>query len=228
MKQAKPGTLVLVQSIYVRWSKASRGAPGAVARNRVPEAHVLPANPPSTSWPGILVETRPEVELWLMRLRSPEVLPPPDPAHNRVPDLYLHYVTYDERNQFRDPVAQQWFALVSRLSEPCTLHCPLPYVPSLTLSGANDKLQVRFPWSHEVEAPRRDTRHLREQVLLATGQWLQMRFNSVIYADGLLGYDGTRYYMKRVHNIGIADAFVPTMFVARPPDYQIADLADLR
>jgi hypothetical protein len=228
MKQAKPGTLVLVQSIYVRWSKASRGAPGAAARNRVPEVHVLPANPPSTSWPGILVETRPESELWLMRLQAPEVLPPPDPAHNRVPDVYLHYVTYDERNQFRDPVAQWWFALASRLPEPCMLRFHTPLVPSLTLAGANDKLQLRFPWSYEDGAPRRSSRHLREQVLLATDQWLQMCFNSCIYADGLLGYGGTRYYMKQVHNIGIADALVPTMFVARPPDYQIADLADLR
>ena len=219
---------MLVQSIHVRWSKASRGAPGAVARNRVPEAHVLPANPPSTPWPGILVETRSAYEQFVPHSQAPEVLPPPDPADNRVPDFYLHHVTYDERNEFREPVAQQWCALVSRLPEPCTLRFPNLNVPSLTLAGANDKLQVRFPWSYEAGAPRRDSRHLREQVLLASGQWLQMRFNSVIYADGLLGFGGTRYYAKRVHNIGVADAFVPTMFVARPPDYQIADLADLR
>ena len=143
-------------------------------------------------------------------------------------DFYLHYVTYDERNQFGEPIAQRWFALVSRLPEPCTLRYPNRAVPSPALASANDKLQVRFPWGYEVGIPRRYVRHLRQPALLAEGQWLQVRFNEIIYADGLHGYGGTRFYDKRVTNIGFVDAFVPTLFVAGPPAFQITDFAHLR
>jgi hypothetical protein len=96
-------------------------------------------------------------------------------------------------------------------------------VPPLTLAGAGDGLHVQFSWSHEVGAPPRYHRHLREQALLAAGQWMQVRFNGRhIYDDG-----GTWYYEKHVLNIGLADAFVPALLFAAPPDYQITDFADL-
>jgi len=211
MKQAMPHKLVLLQDITVRWHKASRGAPGAVARNRVPEVRALPANPPNTPWPS------------RYQYSAPKVLPPPDPTDKRAADIFLHYVSYGEDNQFQAPHVQYWIALRSCRPEPSTLHLPHWNVPPLTLADANDKLQVRFEWGLEVGAPRRDYRHTREQVTLATGQWMQVRYNG----RHLYGDDGTWYYEKHVLNIGFADTFVPTLFVAAPPDYQITDFADL-
>lgn len=211
MKQATPHSLVHLQEITVRWHKASRGAPGAVARNRVPEVHALPADPPSTPWPSRFQQA------------APQVLPPPDPTDNRAADIVLHHIGYGEGNQFQAPHVQYWIALRSRLPEPSTLHLPHWNVPPLTLAGAGDGLQVQFSWSSEVGAPPRHHRRMREQVLLAAGQWMQVRFNGRhIYFD-----DGTWYYEKHVLNIGLADAIVPTLFVAGRPDYQITNFADL-
>lgn len=212
MKQDIPRRLVLLQEITVRWHKASRGAPEAVARNRVPEVHALPANPPNTSWPSRFQHS------------APQVLPPPDATGNRAADIFLHHVVYGEGNQFQAPHVQYWIALHSRLPEPSTLHLPHWNVPSLTLTGTGDGLQLQFSWSHEIGAPPRYHRHMQEQILLAAGQWLQVRFNGRhIYQD-----DGTWYYEKHVLNIGLADAFVPAMFVIGPPDHQLSDFADLR
>jgi hypothetical protein len=52
---------------------------------------------------------------------------------------------------------------------------------------------------------------------------MQVRYNGRhLYRD-----DGTWYYEKHVLNVGLAAAFVPTLFVAAPPDFQITDFADL-
>ena len=212
MKQAMPCRLVLLQEITVRWHKASRGAPGAVARNRVPEVHALPANSPNIPWPSCFQHS------------APQVLPPPDPTDNRAADIFLHHVVYGEDNQFQVPRVQYWIALRSRLPEPSTLQLPHWNVPALTLTGANDALQVQFEWSSSVVgAPRRNYRHRQEQVALTTGQWMQVRYNGRhFYTD-----DGTWYYEKHVLNIGLADSLVPTLFIAAPPDYQVTDFADL-
>lgn len=138
--------------------------------------------------------------------------------------MFLHHAFYwDVDNQFQAPSAQYWIALRSRLPEPSTLHLPHWNVPPLTLTGADDNLHVQFEWSGEVGAPSRHYRHTREQVTLATGQWMQVRYNGRhFYRE-----DGTWYYEKHVLNIGLADALVPDLFVTGPPDYQITDFADL-
>lgn len=133
----------------MRWHKASRGAPGAVARNRVPEVLALPANPPNTPWPS------------RFQASAPQVLPPPDPTDNRAADIFLHLVSYGEGNHFQAPHVQYWTALRSHLPEPSTLHRRYGNVPPLTLTGANDGLLVQFDWSSAWEgAPPRDYRHL--------------------------------------------------------------------
>ncbi len=211
MKQAVPQRLVLFQEVTVRWHKASRGAPGAVARNRVPEVLALPANPPNTPWPSRFQAT------------APQVLPPPDPTDNRVADIFLHHVYYGEGNHFQAPEVQYWTALRSRLPEPSTLHKPYSNVPPLTLTGANDRLLVQFDWSSAWEgAPPRPYRHMHEHITLAMGQWMQVRYNGRHNY-----YEAGWYYEKHVLNIGLADALVPTMFVAGPADCQLTDFADL-
>jgi hypothetical protein len=212
MKQATPRRLVLFQEITVRWHKASRGAPGAIARNRVHEVIALPANPPNTPWPCRLQQ-------W-----APQVLPPLDQADDRAADIFLHRVVFGEDNHFQSPRAEYWIALRSRLPEPTTLHLPRWNVPPLTLMSAHDKLQVQFEWSSDVfGAPQRDYRPSHERVTLAIGRWMQVRYNGRhIYRE-----DGAWYYEKHVLNIGLADALVPSLFVAASPDYQITDFADL-
>jgi hypothetical protein len=45
MTLKKPQQLLLVQAIVVHWTKASRGAPGASVRNRVPNVFALLFDP---------------------------------------------------------------------------------------------------------------------------------------------------------------------------------------
>jgi hypothetical protein len=202
---------VFLQEINVRWHKASRGAPRAVARNRVPEAHTLPANPPNTPWPARFHHS------------APKILPPPDSTDKRATDIFLHHVVYGEDNQFQMPRVQYWIALRSGLPGPSTLHLPNWNVPPFTLTGGNDTLLVQFEWGAEVGAPLRNYRHRREQATLATGQWMQVRYNG----RHIYGEDGTWYYEKHAVNIGFSEAFVPALFVTASPDYQITDFADL-
>ncbi len=208
MKQDKARRLMLIQHIVVTWTKVSRGAPGSVARNRVPEVYALPVNPPGTLWPA--------------RSRPPAVLPPPDTTDTRAPDIFLHFVACNESNQFQDPIAQFWITLTSRLPEVSTLRLHRN-VPLLTLTSSSDALQVTFSWHEVPGAPSRHHKHMRERVALATGQWMQVRFNGR-HRDS----DGHWYYQKHVFNIGIADAFVPTLFVSGGPAFRLTDLADLR
>src|SRR5258708_622799 len=132
---------------------------------------------------------------------------------------------YGEENQFQRPRAQYWIALRSPLPEPSTLHLPHWNVPQLTLTSAQDNLQVQIDWNGGggAGAPPRHYKHLYERVTLARGQWMQVRYNGRhSYGEG-----STWHYEKHVLNIGLADALVPTLFVAGPPDYQITDFADL-
>jgi|SRR5579884_1608151 len=208
MKQAGPYCLVLFQEITVRWHKASRGAPGAGARNRVPEYSRSRQIRQARRGP-------------LACGSGHRTFSHPGPTDDRPANIFLHHLIYDEGTRFQAPSVQHWIALRSSLPKPSTLQAPYWNVPPLTLAG--DGLQVEFSWSHEVGAPPRYHRHERERVQLAPGQWLQVRYNGRhIYFD-----DGTWYYEKHVLNIGFADAFVPTLFVAPPPDDQITDFVDL-
>lgn len=172
---------------------------------------MLPADAPSAPWPA------------RYRHSAPVVLPPAIRTDGKAPDVYIHLVHYGEGNEFRGALSEFWTALISQLPEQCALRFPYANVPPLTLEGSNGGVQVQFTWSREVGAPRRDYRHYTEQLTLAPGQWLQIRYN------GRHTYweDGGWYYEKHALNIGLADALIPTIFVDRAPDYQITDFADL-
>jgi hypothetical protein len=159
----------------VRWHKASRGAPSAVARNRVPEAHTLPANPPNTPWPARFHHS------------APKILPPPDSTDKRATDIFLHHVVYGEDNQFQMPRVQYWIALRSGLSGLSTLRLPNWNVPPFTLTGGNDTLQCLVGPRQGRHYAITDTGGSRP--VLATGQWMQVRYNG----RHIYGEDGTWY-----------------------------------
>lgn len=209
MKRDEPGQVVIMQAIVARWTKASRGAPGSVARNRVPEAQALPPNPPSASWPA--------------RFRAPEIVPQPAPSDSQPLDVLLHLVAYNERNRFEEPAAQSWATLTSRLPERSAFRLPNWRTPPITLMDANGGLQVEFSW-HEVPGePPMHHLHMREQVRLAIGQWMPIRFNAR-HTDS----DGAWYYEKHAINIGFAHGLNPAIFVTGSSDHSLSDMAILR
>lgn len=209
MKQNKAKQRVLFQAIVIEWTKRSRGAPGSVARNRVPEAHALPANPPSQPWPS--------------QPQPPEIIPPPDSQANDAPEILLHFVGFNEVNLFHEPATQYWTALSTRLPEPSMLQVPFWHIPVLKFTGTDDGLQVKFSW-HEVQgSPSRHHLHMWEHVMLATGQWMQVQYN----ARHMHRSTGDWYYQKHVLNIGNFISFAPTLFVNGPADFHLTDLADL-
>lgn len=203
-------TLVLIQEITVKWSKASRGAPGATARNRVPEALPLPAGTPTQPWPSRFANT------------APTTVPFPAANDEFPPDILLHHLLFSEWSQLAHP-SVYWVPLRSRLPEQCMLQFLHWNVPPLTLEVADGRLKARFPWSYDVGAPRREYRPMWERCSLAPGQWMQIRFNGRhVYGD-----DAGWYYEKHVLNIGWVDTLVNDLFVRGLPNYQITDLADL-
>src|SRR5579871_4834583 len=109
-KRSEPQRLVLVQAIVINWLKDSRGAPGTVARNRVPEALALPATPPDV--PGADRKQRPERP----RIEWARGEPVPGEAdEQRQPDLFVQVLSFGGSNAFREPITQRWAALTTRL-----------------------------------------------------------------------------------------------------------------
>jgi len=168
----------------------------------------MPTAPPSASWSS-------------SPARAPRILPAPDPAQPRVPDLYLHLVSYDESNEFHEPVAQYWTALTSRLPETSAVQLPHWHVPPLLLDGTQNGLRVRFSWLEVPGAPARAYTHAWEQVELLRGQWMQVRFTARHVDD-----EGRWYDEQHVLNLGVAGGFTPDLFLNLAPDYQVSDLAD--
>jgi hypothetical protein len=132
-------------------------------------------------------------------------------------------VVYGQANQFHDPIAQSWTALTSRLAAGSTLQLPHWHVPPLTFDGTTDGVRVKFSWLEVPGAPPRTNRQAWEQVVLASGQWLQVRFNARHVDD-----DGRWHYEKHVLNVGVVGEFAPNLFVSDSPDYRLADLVDLQ
>jgi len=161
MKQATPHRLALLQESTVRWHKASGGAPGAVARNRVPETLALPTNLPVQPWPVRLSHLK------------PKILPSPDLEDDRAAHIYLRHIFCGEDSQFQTPRTQYWITLCSRLPAPSASQLPYANAPPLTLTGADDTLQAQFEWAGAVAAPLRDYRGWREQAALEAGRWMQ-------------------------------------------------------
>ena len=207
-QQAPPSPLILVQLIRTRWEKSGRGAPEASARNRVPEALVLPPAPPDTQWPA--------------SYRSPDLTPHPDPDEHRTPDLFLQLVAYGGY-RYEKPAAQYWTALTSRLPEESSLVLHKWDTPPILFQGVEDGLAVRFSWHEIPGAPARHSLHLWERRVLKPNQWLRIHFNARhTYFDG-----GGWYYTKHVLNIGLVEHYDLGIFINSAPDVECSDLARL-
>lgn len=214
----QPPYPILVQAIQVRWTKASRGAPGAAARNRVPEALTLPHSKPSA--PPKPPPTA-SVPPWS---RPPEIMPAPQDSGLRSPDLSLHRVSYGESNPFREPTADSWIAFKTSLPAQTTL-LAAPTVPPLTFIGASAGLQVTFWWHEIAGSPRRHRHHRhnsRGYLTLTPGQWGKMRFNA-----RLSGTFIPWLYDKWVLNVGLSVGPASDLFVSGPPSVLLSDMADL-
>ena len=127
----------------------SRRRREASARNRVPEALVLPPAPPDTQWPA--------------SYRSPDLTPHPDPDEHRTPDLFLQLVAYGGY-RYEKPAEQYWTALTSRLPRrnyDLVLH--KWDTPPILFQGVEDGLAVRFSWHEIPGAPARHSLHLWER-----------------------------------------------------------------
>lgn len=220
MKPAKvpetQGQLVLVQAIQVRWTKASRGAPGATARNLVPEGFALPLDQPGAP---PLTPAKALLPRWH---HQPEVIPVADAMENRLPDLLLHRITYGESNHFREPTTMSWIGFTTNLPEQTTVSVA-PTVPPLTLVTNSEGLQVTF-WWHEIEGapPRRQHRGSPERLTLTPSQWGTVRFNA-----RLSGQSIPWLYDKWVLNIGYATGRAPDLFVSGPSSILLSDMAEL-
>lgn len=129
---------------------------------------------------------------------------------------------YSQTNQFHVPIAQAWTALTSRLPAESTLQLPHWHVPPLALEGTTGGLRVKYSWLEVPGAPTRAHRQAWEQVVVASGQWMQVRFNAR-HVDA----DGRWYYEKHVLNLGVVGEFAPDLFVSGSPDYPFSDLVDL-
>lgn len=210
-RQGDPPFLILVQAIQVRWTKASRGAPGATMRNRVPEGFALPSSQPSAP------PTTPS-EALVPPWHHPHDLISPDAVTDHTADLFLDRVTYGESNQFLAPLRREWTALATRLPEKSTLLT----TPRLIFAGRSEGVQVEFSWHEAQGKPRRHHLHLSERVTLTPGQWMRARYNAR-HEDS----DGLWFYTKQVINVGIAHRLLHGFFLNSTPDFQLSDMAEL-